>query len=86
MKITYSNHAMQQMKLRSISMDLVEKVMDSPDEIIKFGTLTIYQAIIDFGEKKEYLVRVFVNKEKEPALVVTIYKTSKIKKYYEGEI
>lgn len=86
MEIAYSNHALKQMRLRNIGMDLVESVLNSPDEIIEFGSLTIYQAITKTGEVKKYLVRVFVNKEKDPVHVVTVYKTSKINKYYEGEI
>ncbi len=42
--------------------------------------LTIYQNIILENEKK-YLVRVFVNENKVPPLIITAYKTSNIKKY-----
>lgn len=44
--------------------------------------LEVYQSI--FRENgQEYLLRVFVNSEKNPPLVVTVYKTSKIKKYLQ---
>jgi hypothetical protein len=32
------------------------------------------------------LIRIFVNINKTPALIVTVYRTSKIEKYYEGKI
>ena len=44
----------------------------------------IYQAIVNFEEEGKYLVRVFVNLAKEPPLVITVYRTSKIEKYYES--
>ena len=33
--------------------------------------------------EKEYLVRVFVDIDRDPAEVVTVYRTSKIDKYWE---
>jgi hypothetical protein len=86
MNFSYSNHALEQMKLRNLSMVLVEEVLKDPDEVIQYEDLSIYQAIVEAGKSKKYLIRVFVNIKKEPALVVTVYRTSKIDKYYESEI
>ena len=43
----------------------------------------VYQSILTRGEPpKIYLIRVFVDLDNDPAEVVTVYLTSKIKKYW----
>ena len=42
----------------------------------------IYQSVIEFENKKEYLVRVILDINKIPHVLITAYKTSKIKKYW----
>ncbi len=49
------------------------------DKIVE-DNLTIYQNVIKENDKK-YLIRVFVNENKTPPLIITAYKTSSIKKY-----
>lgn len=41
-----------------------------------------YQSKSDINQK-EYLVRVMVNETLRPARVVTVYRTSKIRKYWK---
>lgn len=41
-----------------------------------------YQSIMDIGLGKDYLVRVIVNDTIDPAKVITVYRTSKISKYW----
>ena len=79
----FSKHALEQMKARKIPLEIAQSVLRSPQQIIREPDKKIYQSIINF-EDGEYLVRVIVNIEKDPNLVITVYKTSKIKKYYEG--
>ncbi len=60
-------------------------MLNNPKEIIERNEQTIYQSIVNFTkDSKEYLVRMFINKCKSPKVVITVYKTSKIKKYYES--
>lgn len=80
-----SNHALQQMETRSIPVELVHKILSNPDQIIESSDQRVYQSIADF-DNDLYLVRVFVNSTVEPNKIVTVYRTSKISKYYEGEI
>lgn len=77
-----SLHALEQLSARGISEDIVFNVLENPDNIEEEseGQL-IYQKIITFENKKDYLVRVFVNPDKTPKLVKTVYKTSKFNKY-----
>ena len=79
-----SNHAKEQMEFRQISLEIVMSVLSNPQQIHTVKGKRIYQSIINFEGEGDYLVRVFVNIEKEPYNVITVYRTSKIEKYYEG--
>ena len=37
------------------------------------------------NEGENYLIRVFVNVAKNPKLIMTVYRTSKIQKYWKDE-
>ena len=77
----FSSHALEQIETRSLSLQVIEEILLSEEKlIIKVGNIDIYQKII-VEVDKPYLYRVFVNTSKEPFLVVTVYKTSKIEKY-----
>ncbi len=78
--IIYSKHFVQQVELRSISLINVNEALSSPDNTVMEAGLTVYQKII-IENNKLYLLRIFVNEHKQPPLVVTAYKTSKIDKY-----
>jgi hypothetical protein len=77
----FSKHSIGQIKLRGLSMDIIEDVLLFPGRIIgDVADIVIYQKIV-IEDNKRYLYRVFVNKAKKPPLVVTAYKTSKTDKY-----
>lgn len=78
-----SNHAREQMKLRNVPIDVVMNVLTNPQQILTNVGKSVYQSIINFNDGN-YLVRVIVNNLKEPNKVITVYRTSKIDKYYEG--
>ncbi len=81
----FSKHAIEQMNNRNISMETALEILRNPKEIIEDNEQTIYQSIVTFNNDFEnYLIRIFVNTSKNPKVVITLYKTSKIKKYYEG--
>ena len=73
------------MKLRNISEADTLNVISDPENIIAQDGLKVYQKVQQV-ENKSYLFRIFVNDFVDPNMVVTVYKTSKISKYYEGEI
>ena len=83
-EFTFSKHSIEQMRNRNISMEIVLKILEDPKEIIFENERTIYQSIVSFENEKEYLVRIIVNSLKNPKTVITVYKTSKLKKYYES--
>ncbi len=86
-EIQISKHAREQMKKRGISEEMVFEIVQSPDqEISEYFDKKIYQSIKYFEkDKKEFLVRVFVNIIKQPNLVITVYRTTKIEKYWQDE-
>lgn len=83
MKFEISKHAKEEIKRRGILEIIVETILQNPEQIVKeYGNKKAYQSIIDLGSGKDYLIRVIVNDTIEPAKVVTMYKTSKIEKYW----
>jgi hypothetical protein len=83
MKYKLSRHARLEMERRGISLDLLEQLLQNPQQI---GAETrgkkAYQSIIDFGSGKKFLVRAIVADENDPPVVITVYRTSKIHKYW----
>ena len=81
MEPEFSRHALEQMGLRCISEELVQSIVKYPDSIINQDeTVMIYSKLV-IEKSKAYLYRVFINHLKRPALIITVYKTSKIEKY-----
>ena len=83
-QFSISNHAKEQMEYRNISLEVVMSVLTNPQQLLIEEGKKVYQSIINFDEEGNYLVRVFVNIDKLPFQVITVYRTSKIDKYYEG--
>jgi hypothetical protein len=46
------------------------------------GGKKAYQSQLDFGGGKIFLLRAIVDETVDPAMVVTVYRTSKISKYW----
>jgi hypoxanthine phosphoribosyltransferase len=87
-KIIFSKHAKEQMLRRGITREIVMLVISHPEETLaneEDVTVTIYQSLIK-EDNQRFLLRVFINKDKFPHEIITLYKTSKIEKYYEGKI
>lgn len=78
-----SRHALDQMQLRNISEKIVFDILLNPDQVRLEDEKKVYQSIVENGRS---LIRIFVNHKKTPKVVITVYRTSKIKKYYETKI
>ena len=88
MDFIFSNHAEEQMQRRNINRKDVEDVLLYPDQTLADTEnieITIYQSLLKENSQM-FLLRVFVNTIKQPNVIVTLYKTTKIQKYYEGKI
>jgi hypothetical protein len=83
MRYRISRHAQEEMERRRISLSLVESVLDNPQQIVpeKEGRKA-YQSQVDFGDGKIFLLRVLVADDVDPKVVITVYRTSKIEKYW----
>lgn len=85
MNFRFSNHALEEMEKRKVSISFVEAVLENPQQTLQQDEeITIYQSQMDFGTGKLYLLRVFINITIDPAVVVTVYRTSQIKKHWRN--
>jgi len=76
----FSMHCIQQLKKRNITQQSVLDVIENAGEKVLIEDVSVYQkTIVENG--RHYLIRVFVNEDKIPPLIITAYKTSKIDKY-----
>jgi len=83
MDYTISKHAQKEMDRRGISLEIVNGIVGNPGQIVEeYGQKKAYQSLIDFGPDSKYLVRVIVNDSVIPIVVVTVYRTSKVNKYW----
>lgn len=83
MRFRLTKHATEELRLRSIPRQLVDEVMDQPQQIVdEYGGRKAYQSKLDFGGGRIFLLRVIVDDRADPATVVTVYRTTKIGKYW----
>lgn len=80
-------HARFEMERRQITEAEVAKVLSFPEqaEVVRSGRI-VYQSRVQaklFG--RVYLLRVFVDIDRDPPEVVTVYRTSKVEKYWRFE-
>jgi hypothetical protein len=82
MTFVFTNHALEEMARRGITREQVEAVLHAPEQQVpEYGDVLCYQSRIDF-DGKQYLLRVMV--DSHTMKVVTVYRTSKIAKYWSG--
>jgi hypothetical protein len=82
-----TDHALMEMARRQITADDIARVLSAPEQIEteRVGR-AVYQSRLEMGDPpKTYLLRVFVDIDRHPPDVVTVYRTSKIAKYWRIE-
>jgi hypothetical protein len=80
----FTEHALTEMARREISEEDVKDVLANPEqtELVRDGR-AVYQARRMLNDPpKTYLLRVFIDIDPKPPYVVTVYRTSKIEKYW----
>ena len=79
-----TDHALMEMRRRDISEEEIKMVMISPEQRLNIRKgRCVYQSRLAYGKPvRDFLVRVFVDTDREPNEVVTVYRTSKIDKYW----
>lgn len=82
MTFRFSRHVLEEMGKRKISQQLVEQILHAPEQKVpEVDDITCYQSKVEIGGKT-YLLRIMVNEVITPVVVVTMYRTSKISKYW----
>ena len=78
----FSKHVQEEMETRKIARVLVDQVLHAPEQKVpEVEGITCFQSRMDIGGKP-YLLRVMVNESGDPPVVVTVYRTNKIAKYW----
>ena len=83
-----TDHAQMEMARRQILASDVARALATPEqmEVVRPGRV-VYQARGASGTPPAaYLLRVFVDIDRQPPDVVTVYRTSKITKYWKGTL
>jgi hypothetical protein len=79
----FSKHALEELERRQIPRTTIDRVLESPEQkLTVLEKITCYQSRVNFGGK-QYLLRVMVNEAAETSVVVTVYRTSKVRKYWK---
>ena len=82
MEFKFSDHAKAEMARRGISEGIVVQVLEKPEQVVPDrGGVEVFQSRHEFGGMI-FLVRVVVDRNDDPATVITVYRTSKIGKYW----
>ena len=82
-----SEHARFEMKRRGVSEEIVRSVLSAPEQRleIRAGRVVLHSRLEMGSPAKMYLVRVFVDVDRNPPEVVTVCRTSRISKYWRQE-
>jgi hypothetical protein len=72
------------MQRRGIGREVVLQVMSGPEQTIDVRPGRVVMQSQMTQEGRVYLVRVFVDTDRHPAEVVTVYRTSKVSKYWRA--
>lgn len=79
-----TKHAQEEMAIRGIPESILDVVMQTPGEIVpEKAELVAYQSVISFPEGP-MLLRAIVADQDHPMRIITVYRTSKIEKYWRG--
>lgn len=76
-----TSHAAFEMKRREIPEAILRQILNDPEQRIAGHGRDVLQSRFEIAGR-QYLVRVFVDVDREPPEVVTVYRTSKIGKYW----
>jgi len=85
MKIRLTRHAEEELDRRGIPRNLLDGVLAEPQQVVPAsGGRKAYQSRFDLRDGRIMLLRAIVDDRVDPPVVVTVYRTSKIDKYWSG--
>jgi hypothetical protein len=76
-----SHHAEEKMIQRQIPLKILQEILKNPEQILEEDGLKVYQGTFIAINNKTYLLRIYINDLIEPQKIVTLYITSKLRKY-----
>lgn len=86
-QIKWWPHARERLVEREIDLKLVQAALKQPDQVILLGgRKIIHKRYHDSRRHKEYLLRVFIEEYAEEQVIRTVYRTSKISKYWRDDL
>lgn len=87
MEVIFTPHADFEMKRRNLSEEMVRWVIKNSEQKweVRKGRIICQSRVKMEVPEREFLIRVFVDIDREPAEVVTAYRTSKIEKYWRDK-
>jgi hypothetical protein len=77
-----SPHAAREIARRGLPAAEVRKAIVNPAQTVpvRTGRIALHHRYVEGG--REYLLRIFVDIDRDPPVIVTLYRTSKIEKYW----
>ena len=81
MNFILSPHAEEKIIQRQISWKILQDILNNPEQILEEDGLKVYQGTFVAINNKTYLLRIYINDLVEPQKIVTLYVTSKLRKY-----
>ena len=85
MNFRFSRHAEEELVRRQIPRTALEAVLEHPQQRVPHRAGTeILQSLLESRDGRMYLLRAVVAVDKAPPVVVTVYRTSKIDKYWRA--
>ena len=82
MRFHFSKHVNEELERRKIPRALIDQVLQAPEQKVpEVDDITCYQSRVEIGGKLN-LLRVMVNETVNPPVVVTVYRTNKISRYW----
>ncbi len=87
-KITLSEHVLSEIRRRQLDIREIERIIQSPEQEVpaKKDRVIIQGRYFDEKENKKMLLRIIGERSEGNFYVITAYKTSKIEKYWKGEM
>ncbi len=87
MKIIFSEHALFEIELRKIKKEEINRVIHKPMQKIpaRKNRIIMQGIYYDTIEQKEMLIRIIGEEMKNAFHIITVYKTSKIEKYWKED-
>lgn len=82
-----TDHARLEMTRRQVTEDEMIHVLTDPEQVeaVREGRM-VYQSRFQIGEPpRDYLLRIVVDIDHSPPAVVTVYRTSKVAKYWRTD-